>query len=97
MGKLLEALDLAGDVLAGEVTATVETNLLPAVKVYGGEGSSGPGILRALGIRAGVVVRHADGRVLARVGDPAPFQLWRLALLLGAAVAVVVVVRRVAR
>jgi hypothetical protein len=90
-----------GDVLSGDITATLETNLSPPVKVYSGEGASGGGLLDAIGVRAGVVVRSMDGKVLARLGDPVPFEPLRAALVLAGVVGVVVLavmlVRRAVR
>jgi len=98
VSKLLDALDVAGDVLTGEVTATLETNVLPPLTVYGGAGGGGGGLLDALGIRAGIVVRSRDGKQIAKAGDPAAWEPLRAALLAAAVIAavagVVVLVRK---
>lgn len=84
MAELLaELLDTAR---AG-VRVTLESSVLPPVTVYGGEKTEpGPGVVSSvaglLGIRGGLVVRNAQGAILARVGDPAPFSAARLVVLL---------------
>jgi hypothetical protein len=97
VSKFLDALAGVGSVLQGEARVTLESNVLPAVGLLGGEGSSAPGILKSLGVRAGVVVRDLDGRVLARVGDPAPFEPLRAALLVAGVVGVVVLAVKLLR
>jgi hypothetical protein len=100
LGKIEGIAGTLGGVLAGDVRATLETNLAPPVTVYGGSGRGG-GVLSALGVRGGVVVRDSEGRVIARLGDPVPFEPLRALLVVGGAVLVLVVlvaaVRRMAR
>ena len=103
--SLLDSIADVGNVLSGNVRATLESNIAPPIQVYGGAGAdNGASIAAALGIRAGVVVRDPSGRVIARLGDPAAFEPLRAALLalgvVGAVVALVMVagaVRRAAR
>jgi len=72
--KLLDTITAAGDVLSGNVVATIESNIAPAITVYSpGAGSGGASLTKALGIHAGVVVRDSSGRVVARFGEPAKF------------------------
>ncbi len=72
--SLLNDIASVGDVLSGDVVATIETNIAPAITVYSpGSGGGGAGLAKALGIHAGVVVRDSSGHVIAKFGDPQAF------------------------
>ena len=98
--------DLVADLLStarAGVRVTLESNVTPAVTVFGGDEGQGssPGALSVLGIRAGLVVRNARGDVLARIGEPSQFEPWRAALfaltITGVAILGVIVIRRAGR
>lgn len=79
---------IARDYVRSEVRVTVESNLLPPLPVYSGSaGSTGQGggglagIVKLLGLRGGVVVRNAQGNVLAKFGDPTPLDPVRAGLI----------------
>lgn len=78
--------DVARDYLRTGVRVTLETNVLPALTVYSGGGGQqhggAVGLGKLLGIRGGIVVRNAQGGVLARFGEPAAPDPLRVALLL---------------
>jgi len=74
--------DVAGDLLSAQaIRVTVKTNLGPEFQV--GEGG---GATRALGLKAAVIVRDRQGRVLFTHGDPPPTN-YALAALFVAALA----------
>lgn len=79
--------DLVAELLStarAGVRVTVETNITPPVQLFGGEDDGRPRLNLAglVGIKGGLVVRNARGDVLARIGEPAPFEPLRAALVL---------------
>jgi hypothetical protein len=101
---LLESfVSLAGDAVGGALRVSVKTNYGPEFEVaqvsLGGSGAQSPssstgGISGILGVKAAVIVRDAQGRVVANFGDPPPTDPVRVALALGAAVLVLVLIGR---
>lgn len=86
MADILTGLiDIGRDYLRTGVRVTLESNVLPPVTVYSGGSSSSTGgavgLGKLLGIRAGIVVRNAQGKELARIGEPSSVEPLRLALL----------------
>lgn len=58
-----------GYVTGGGVRVYLKTNLGPEVPLYTGA-SDGPGLLSALGIETGLIVRDAQGNIVTTYNDP---------------------------
>jgi hypothetical protein len=100
-GLLDNILGLAGDFAGGALRVSVKTNLGPEFEVGavdlaggGGSGSSSGGVSGLLGIRAAVILRDSQGRLVAKLGDPPATEPWRLLAAAGAALIVVLLIAR---
>jgi len=80
-------------VTSGGLRVSVKTNMGPEIPVFSGD-QSGGGIVSALGIKAGVIVRNNRGEVVTTYGDPPPTDPVKVALLVGVGMALAVVIIR---
>ena len=68
----------------GAVTADIQSNIFPGFSVYDSNApEGGADILGLLGVKIGVVIRGASGNQLYSVGNPAPLDPVRAALVWG--------------
>lgn len=99
---LSQLLGVAGDFAGGALRVFVKTNFGPEVEVgrveLGGGGSSSTGtpggVSGLLGFKAGVILRDAQGRYVAKLGEPPATEPVRVVLVLGVVLAAVLLIVR---
>lgn len=67
----------------GGVQVYVKTNYGPELPVYTGidQGGDGPGLADVIGLKAQIIIKDKDGRVITKYGDPAPTEPLKAAAL----------------
>lgn len=69
-------------VTGGNVKLSVKTNYGPEVPLYSGsDGSEAGGVASMLGIKAQIIVRDKEGKVITTYGEPAPTEPTKAAAL----------------
>lgn len=103
-GVLDGLLGLASDYVSSSVRISVKTNYGPELPVAraalgdgGGSGSGaggGAGVTGLLGLKAAVIVRNAQGDVIATYGEVPKTEVWRAVLAAALALGLVVLIVR---
>ncbi|WP_269619938.1 hypothetical protein [Zhongshania sp. BJYM1] len=81
---LAEITASAFDKVGKDYKVYAKTNIGPAFPLYTGP-SSGKGLISALGIEGGIVITDKNGTVITTLGNPAPTNWLKAALVWGVA------------
>ena len=92
-------LDIARDTV-GRLDVSVKTNYGPEISIPTSSDGQPPGLITSLiGFRGGVIIRNSRGEVIETIGDPAPTEPLRVAIMLAflsvVGFSVVTVIRRI--